>query len=58
MFGQVYNKIRGKRLNKHFCFGGGYPKFRLIPSFTKWGNNISLFWLGVELVYLGNKKRA
>ena len=35
----------------------GYPKFHALPKFTKWGKNISLFWLRHEWVLMyGSKK--
>lgn len=40
------NKIIIK--NKIF-FAGGYPKFRWIPKFIKWGDILSIYWLGTEL---------
>lgn len=36
-------------------FAGGCPKFKLIPHFVKWGNILSIFWLGTELC-IKNKK--
>ncbi len=32
--------------------GGGYPIFRWTPRIVRWGDRISLFWFGVELVYI------
>jgi hypothetical protein len=47
-------------INKYTCgkiiipgrvfFGGGVPKFRKVPHFVRWGNYLSIFWLGTELV--------
>ena len=31
-------------------FGGGYPKFHVLPRLVRWGNNLSVFWLRKELV--------
>jgi hypothetical protein len=36
-------------------FAGGYPLFRWLPRFLRWGPNISIFWLGTELVFLGQQ---
>ena len=45
---------RGKTLiTNRLVFAGGYPLFRLLPVVIKWGPNVSLFWLGTELVLLG-----
>ena len=32
--------------------GGGCPKFRKIPRLVRWGSNVSIFWLGYELVFI------
>lgn len=40
-------------ISGRLVFAGGYPKFRLFPRFVRWGKNISLYWLGTELVWLG-----
>lgn len=47
-------KLRGKTIipNK-LVFGGGYPKFYKLPKIRKWGKCVSIFWFGLELVYLG-----
>jgi hypothetical protein len=37
-----------------FVLAKGQPIFRFIPRVVRWGPNISFFWLGKELVYLGN----
>ncbi len=37
----------------HLEFAGGTPKFRVLPRFVRWGANLSVFWLGTELVWLG-----
>lgn len=45
---------RGKTLipNK-LVFAGGHPLFRLLPKIVTWGPNVSIYWLGTELVWLG-----
>ncbi len=45
---------RGKTLipNK-LVFAGGYPLYRLLPKIVTWGSNVSIYWLGTELVWLG-----
>ena len=49
---QMINKyVRGKRLCSFICFGGGAPKFRLIPRWARWGPYLSMFWLGTEIVF-------
>lgn len=50
----INHSVRGKTLIPgRLVFGGGHPKFKRLPRVVKWGNNLSLFWLGVELVFLG-----
>lgn len=45
---------RGKTLiQSRLVFAGGHPLFRWIPKMVKWGPNLSLYWLGTELVLLG-----
>lgn len=45
---------RGKTvIPNRLVFAGGYPKFRWTPRFVRWGQNVSLYWLGTELVWLG-----
>ena len=44
---------RGKSLTNRLVFAGGHPLFRWLPKVVKWGPNISLYWLGTELVWLG-----
>lgn len=46
-----YTKNKTVLPNK-LIFAGGEPKFRWFPKFIKWGTNISLYWLGTELVWL------
>gem|GEM_PF-4426151 len=44
---------RGKTLIPHrLVFAGGYPIFRLWPRVVRWGDCISLYWLGTELVWI------
>lgn len=43
---------RGKHISSHLVFAGGDPIFRWTPRIARWGNNVSLFWLGTELVWL------
>ena len=38
-----------------YVWGGGQPKFRYFPSFTRWGKRLSIFWLGKELVLIWGK---
>ncbi len=54
MTNQIINRrIRGKAIIPHrLVFGGGYPRFRFLPKIIRWGRNLSLFWLGTELVWL------
>ena len=44
---------KGKQLTNRLVFAGGDPLFRGLPKIVKWGPNISLYWLGTELVWLG-----
>ena len=44
---------KGKQLTNRLVFAGGDPLFRWLPKIVKWGPNISLYWLGTELVWLG-----
>lgn len=49
------SKVRGKIvIPGRVVFGGGQPKFRYFPRFHRWGNRLSVFWLGVELVFIFN----
>ena len=48
----INNYTRGRTVIKNkLFFAGGYPKFRWLPKTLKWGKNISLYWLGTELVF-------
>lgn len=47
----INDYVRSRRICSRLVFGGGYPKFRWMPKLVKWGPNVSLFWLGAELVY-------
>ena len=50
---------RGKTVIKgKLVFGGGHPIFRIIPRLYKWGQNISVYWLDTELVWLGVERRS
>jgi len=54
----ISNYLRGKRISKRLVFGGGYPLFRILPRYVCWGRNVSLYWFGLELVFLGVKRRG
>jgi hypothetical protein len=48
---------RGKTLVKNrLVFAGGHPLFQWFPKFAKWGPNLSIYWLGTELVWLGKDR--
>lgn len=54
----VNHFVRGKTVIKgRLVFGGGHPKFRWMPRFRRWGPNVSCFWFGAELVWLGEESR-
>ena len=51
---KIHDWTRNKVLiDGRLLFSGGYPKFRWTPKVVRWGKNISLFWLGTELVWIG-----
>jgi hypothetical protein len=50
--------IRGKRITKRLSIAGGYPKFSIVPKVVRWGTNVSVFWLGTELVWLGRETKT
>jgi hypothetical protein len=42
-------------IKDRLVFGGGHPKMRLTPRIVKWGANVSIFWLGTELIWIGGE---
>lgn len=49
---------RGRQLSRHVVFGGGEPIFRWLPHVFRWGKNLSICWLGTELVFLGERDQG
>lgn len=54
----INRQLRGRKVSSRIVFGGGYPKFRWMPKAARWGCNLSVFWLGTELVFLGRRHAA
>ncbi len=54
--GWINQHLRGRQVTKRIVFGGGYPLFRLFPRIVRWGTNVSIYWLGTELVFLGARQ--
>lgn len=47
----INQHTRGRTLVKDkVFFAGGEPRFFLRPRFLRWGPNLSIWWLGTELV--------
>jgi len=49
----IHKFTHGKHVIKNrLLFSNGQPLFRWTPNIFRWGNCISCFWLGTELVFV------
>lgn len=54
---RITRHLRGVVLiENRLCFGGGYPKWHTLPKAVRWGHALSIFWLDLEIVWLGSRK--